>query len=115
MSSRHHCRPSVGRRANAHTPDVHSKTPDEDVVQALYFLLGFFTGYFSGFGAWYAELFPTSVRSTAAGFCFNFGRVGAIAGIKHGAYADPGSRLHADLLHGLNYLLVRGGVGVRIA
>ncbi|BCJ87085.1 hypothetical protein skT53_20700 [Effusibacillus dendaii] len=45
-------------------------------------LLGFFTGYFSGFGAWYSELFPTSIRSTAAGFCFNFGRVGSIAGIK---------------------------------
>lgn len=45
-------------------------------------LLGFFTGYFSGFGAWYSELFPTSIRSTAAGFCFNFGRVGAIIGIK---------------------------------
>ncbi|MCF8567824.1 MFS transporter [Alicyclobacillus tolerans] len=44
-------------------------------------LLGFFTGYFSGFGAWYAELFPTSVRSTASGFCFNFGRVGGIIGI----------------------------------
>jgi MFS family permease len=45
-------------------------------------LLGFFTGYFSGFGAWYAELFPTSIRATASGFCFNFGRIGAIAGIK---------------------------------
>jgi MFS family permease len=45
-------------------------------------LLGFFTGYFSGFGAWYSELFPTSIRSTASGFCFNFGRVGAIVGIK---------------------------------
>lgn len=45
-------------------------------------LLGFFTGYFSGFGAWYSELFPTSIRSTASGFCFNFGRVGAIGGIK---------------------------------
>jgi MFS family permease len=51
-------------------------------VGALSALLGFFTGYFSGFGAWYAELFPTSIRSTAAGFCFNFGRVGAILGIK---------------------------------
>lgn len=51
-------------------------------IGGLSALLGFFTGYFSGFGAWYAELFPTSVRSTAAGFCFNFGRVGAIAGIK---------------------------------
>jgi MFS family permease len=45
-------------------------------------LLGFFQGYFSGFGAWYSELFPTSVRSTATGFCFNFGRVGAILGIE---------------------------------
>ncbi|TDG25560.1 MFS transporter [Paraburkholderia silviterrae] len=52
------------------------------VIGLLSAALGFFTGYFSGFGAWYAELFPTSVRSTAAGFCFNFGRVGAIAGIK---------------------------------
>jgi MFS family permease len=49
---------------------------------ALAALLGFFTGYFSGFGAWYSELFPTSIRSTASGFCFNFGRVGAVAGIK---------------------------------
>ncbi len=49
---------------------------------ALAALLGFFTGYFSGFGAWYSELFPTRIRSTASGFCFNFGRVGAIAGIK---------------------------------
>jgi predicted MFS family arabinose efflux permease len=49
---------------------------------AISALLGFFTGYFSGFGAWYSELFPTSIRSTASGFCFNFGRVGAIAGIK---------------------------------
>jgi predicted MFS family arabinose efflux permease len=51
-------------------------------IGVLSALLGFCTGYFSGFGAWYAELFPTSIRSTAAGFCFNFGRVGAIAGIK---------------------------------
>jgi len=52
------------------------------LIGVLSAVLGFFTGYFSGFGAWYAELFPTSIRSTAAGFCFNFGRVGAIAGIK---------------------------------
>lgn len=52
------------------------------IMGSLSALLGFFTGYFSGFGAWYAELFPTSIRSTAAGFCFNFGRVGAILGIK---------------------------------
>ncbi|WAH37163.1 MFS transporter [Alicyclobacillus dauci] len=44
-------------------------------------LLGFFTGYFSGFGAWYGELFPTSIRATASGFCFNVGRIGSILGI----------------------------------
>lgn len=52
------------------------------MLGSLAALLGFFTGYFSGFGAWYSELFPTSIRSTASGFCFNFGRVGAIVGIK---------------------------------
>jgi MFS family permease len=52
------------------------------ILGSMSALLGFFTGYFSGFGAWYSELFPTSIRSTASGFCFNFGRVGAIAGIK---------------------------------
>ncbi|WP_052475921.1 MFS transporter [Cohnella kolymensis] len=52
------------------------------ILGSLSALLGFFTGYFSGFGAWYSELFPTSIRSTASGFCFNFGRVGAILGIK---------------------------------
>jgi MFS family permease len=52
------------------------------VISSLAALLGFFTGYFSGFGAWYSELFPTSIRSTASGFCFNAGRVGAIIGIK---------------------------------
>lgn len=52
------------------------------ILGSLAAALGFFTGYFSGFGAWYSELFPTSIRSTASGFCFNFGRVGAIIGIK---------------------------------
>jgi MFS family permease len=57
-------------------------TQNITILGSLAALLGFFTGYFSGFGAWYSELFPTSIRSTASGFCFNFGRVGAIAGIK---------------------------------
>ncbi len=38
-------------------------------------LIGFFGhGYFSLFGAMLAELFPSSVRATAQGFCYNFGR-----------------------------------------
>jgi MFS family permease len=57
-------------------------TQNVTILGILAALVGFFTGYFSGFGSWYSELFPTSIRSTASGFCFNFGRVGAILGIK---------------------------------
>lgn len=39
-------------------------------------LVGYFGhGYFSVFGAMLAELFPTRIRATAQGFCYNFGRV----------------------------------------
>lgn len=38
-------------------------------------LVGFFgTGFYSGFGAIFSELFPTRVRATAQGFCYNVGR-----------------------------------------
>ncbi len=41
----------------------------------LGFPLGFFaSGIFSGMGAFYTELFPTAVRATGQGFCYNFGR-----------------------------------------
>jgi MFS family permease len=43
-------------------------------------LVAFFgTGYYSGFGAVIAELYPTTVRATAAGFCYNTGRVASAA------------------------------------
>jgi len=35
----------------------------------------FATGYFSGFGAVTAELYPTAVRATAQGFTYNLGRI----------------------------------------
>ncbi len=39
-------------------------------------LLGFFAhGYFSLFGAMLAELFPTRIRASAQGFCYNGGRL----------------------------------------
>jgi MFS family permease len=38
-------------------------------------LVGFFgTGFYSGFGAIFSEIFPTRARGTAQGFCYNFGR-----------------------------------------
>jgi MFS family permease len=43
-------------------------------------IAGFFgTGYFSGFGAITAALFPTSIRGTAMGFVYNIGRVASAA------------------------------------
>jgi len=39
-------------------------------------LVAFFgTGYYSGFGAVIVELYPTAVRATAAGVCYNTGRI----------------------------------------
>ena len=44
-------------------------------------LLGFFNnGIFSGFPIYLPELYPTAIRATGAGFCFNVGRVLASAG-----------------------------------
>lgn len=39
----------------------------------------FATGYFSGFGAVTAELYPTSIRATAQGFTYNLGRIASAA------------------------------------
>ncbi|MBZ5545685.1 MAG: MFS transporter [Acidobacteriia bacterium] len=47
----------------------------------LFPALGFFTnGIFSGFPIYLPELFPTRIRATGAGFCFNAGRVLAAGG-----------------------------------
>jgi MFS family permease len=37
------------------------------------------TGYFSGFGAVTAEIYPTSIRATAQGFTYNIGRLASAA------------------------------------
>lgn len=39
------------------------------------FVAFFATGYFSGFGAVTAEIYPTSIRATAQGFTYNIGRI----------------------------------------
>jgi MFS family permease len=39
------------------------------------FVAFFATGYFSGFGAVTAEIYPTSIRASAQGFTYNIGRV----------------------------------------
>lgn len=47
------------------------------------------TGYFSGFGAVTAEIYPTAIRATAQGFTYNIGRlVSAVAPFYVGTLAD---------------------------
>jgi len=57
-------------------------TPREYVhVLFLLPLLGFFNnGIFSGFPIYLPELYPTRIRATGAGFCFNAGRILASGG-----------------------------------
>jgi len=51
-----------------------------NMTLVLGFPLGFFaSGYFSGFGAFLTELFPTRLRGSGQGFAYNFGRgIGAL-------------------------------------
>ena len=45
-------------------------------VLGLLPILGFFSkGVFGGFPLYLPELFPTKLRSTGAGFCYNAGRI----------------------------------------
>jgi MFS family permease len=57
---------------------AYGSTTSAPALLALGPVVAFFsTGYFSGFGAIIAELYPTNVRATATGFTFNIGRVGS--------------------------------------
>jgi MFS family permease len=43
-------------------------------------MVAFFgTGYFSGFGAVTAEIYPTGIRATAQGLTYNLGRIASAA------------------------------------
>jgi MFS family permease len=57
---------------------VYGSTTSAVTLLVLGPVVAFFsTGYFSGFGAIIAELYPTTVRATATGFTFNIGRIGS--------------------------------------
>jgi len=55
---------------------VYGRTRDETYLMLLGPFIGFFgSGYFSAFGAFISELFPTRNRGSAVGFCYNTGRM----------------------------------------
>jgi MFS family permease len=72
--------------------------------------LGFFSnGIFSGFPVYFPEIFPTRIRATGAGFCFNAGRIFAAAGpfltgylvVHFGSFARAASSIAVIYLLGL--------------
>lgn len=59
---------------------AYASTTVPAMLLALGPIVAFFgTGYFSGFGAVTAELYPTAVRATAQGITYNIGRVASAA------------------------------------
>jgi MFS family permease len=68
---------------------IYGATREPAALLALGPLVAFFgTGYFSGFGAVSAELFPTSIRATAQGITYNLGRgISALAPFVVGSLA----------------------------
>ena len=70
------------------------------------FVAFFGTGFFSGFGAVTAEIYPTQIRATAQGFTYNIGRVAsAAAPFTVGSVATSRGFGAAFLIAGAAYLL----------
>src|SRR5439155_2076994 len=54
-------------------------------------LVGFFSGLFGLFTMYLPPLFPTLLRTTGAGFCYNIGRIAAAFGtVFFGLYSQVG-------------------------
>jgi MFS family permease len=55
---------------------IFGNTRNQTALMVMGPFLGFFgSGYFSAFGAFISELFPTRARGSAVGFCYNTGRM----------------------------------------
>jgi MFS family permease len=73
------------------------------------FVAFFATGYFSGFGAVTAEIFPTTIRATAQGFTYNIGRLAsAMAPFAVGSLAQDRGFHTALSLTSLAFVLAAG-------
>ena len=89
-------------------PITFSFVEDYSVAVLVSPLVGFFgAGVFTGFAIYLPELFPTAIRATAQGFCYNFARFfSAAAPFVAGAMVSAhGSFGRAITMIGLVYLL----------
>jgi MFS family permease len=86
---------------------IYATSRNPALLLALGPLVAFFgTGYFSGFGAVTAEIFPTRIRATAQGLTYNLGRgISAAAPFTVGALATVYGLGAALLVTSLAFLL----------
>jgi hypothetical protein len=61
-------------------------------------LVGFFSGVFGLFTMYMPPLFPTLLRATGAGFCYNIGRIAAAAASVIFGWAAPVGNFRTALL-----------------
>src|SRR5690606_14518151 len=76
----------------------------------LYFAIGVTVfGVFGSFTYYLPELFPTRLRATGSGFCYNIGRVVAAGGpFMVGAIAAPGSGAAVQVLFAVGVIPLAG-------
>ena len=100
------------RSARSPSSSLYTQLPlTNEVLWVLGFPLGFFaSAYFSGVGAFLTELYPTRLRGSGQGFCYNFGRgIGALFPYLVGALSTATSlgnaiAIFAVLAYGLFFI-----------
>jgi MFS family permease len=81
----------------------------EALVWLWFPLVGFFSGVFGLFTMYLPPLFPTLLRTTGAGFCYNIGRVVAAGGtVFFGLFSQVGDFRHALLYAGCLFPVAMG-------
>jgi hypothetical protein len=61
--------------------------------------VGFFSGVFGLFTMYLPPLFPTLLRTTGAGFCYNIGRVASALGVAFSGVITRGVDFRTTLLY----------------
>ena len=71
----------------------------ESLVYVRFPLVGFFSGVFGLFTMYLPPLFPTLLRTTGAGFCFNVGRIASALGVAFSGVITSGVDFRTTLFY----------------
>lgn len=81
----------------------------ESLIWAWFPLVGFFSGVFGLFTMYLPPLFPTLLRTTGAGFCYNIGRVFSAIGVAFSGFITAGVDFRTTLLYAA-FLFIPGAL-----